>query len=290
MKKVSCPICSSLSFSEYYDARKPLVNYTGGLPGLVVRCNDCSMIYKSFTMDLSAVYDIDYASEFQNIKDYYGESAKKLFSNILSHSKNRVPGNNLLDIGSGMGLFLDVASNLGYASTGVELNSQLAAIISDKGHKVFNINVNEIPESHQFDVISMMDIIEHLEDPKGVLIKLRQLLSDQGELIVYTPNHDSFIVKVALFFNLLGLRSAMHNIFACSHTCFFTSSTLKKILIDSGFDLVQVNHFRYDISRPGQKLSNIAKMAITIIEIFGAMIGFKGFRVVIYAKKKTGKL
>ncbi|MFN0033246.1 MAG: class I SAM-dependent methyltransferase [Flavobacteriales bacterium] len=289
MKNVNCPLCGSSSFKEMYDVTKPVAHAQMGLPGLVRKCNHCDLLYKSFDKDLNTLYNDDYADGFQNMEEYSGDSARQLFSSILSESKNRIENNGhaeLLDIGSGMGTLLDTARSVGFNTTGVELSSKLAEVVQRKGHRVINKNVDDIHDGNTYDVISMMDIMEHLENPTDILKNLKKLLSDKGELVVYTPNHASMIVKMAHWLHALGMRSAMDNIFACTHTCFFTTKSLRKILEDTGYDIISTRHFQYDTSRPGQKVSVIAKFAINMIETFGTIIGLHGFRMVMYARKK----
>ncbi len=290
MKNERCPCCGSASFKELYDVTHPTAHAQVGLPGLVRKCTSCGMIFKSFDKDLSDVYNDEYAEGFQGLEEYSGDAAKKLFTDILSESKNRMANNGqaqLLDIGSGMGTLLDTARSVGFSTTGVELSSKLAEVIQSKGHKVINKNVSDITESDQYDVVSMMDIIEHLEAPVDILNNLKKLLKPSGELVVYTPNHASLIVKMAHVLYTLGMRGAMDNIFACTHTCFFTTKSLKKILEDTGYEIISTRHFQYDTSRPGQPVSALAKFAINAIETCGTIIGLNGFRMVMYARKKA---
>lgn len=170
--------------------------------------------------------------------------------------------------------------------TGVELLNKLAEIARKKGHEVINLNIAESSIDKKFDTITMMDIIEHLEDPKKILLSLKPLLNDGGQLIVYTPNHNSLIVKIAHILFQMGVKSQIENIFACTHTCFFTSKTLANMLENQGFKIIEINYFKYDTKRPGQKVPLIAKIGINIIESIGTLIGFNGFRVVIYAENK----
>jgi 2-polyprenyl-3-methyl-5-hydroxy-6-metoxy-1,4-benzoquinol methylase len=191
-----------------------------------------------------------------------------------------------LDIGSGIGIMLDASKETGYDPIGVELSTKLATIAVKKGHTVVNKDISELTLERKFDTITMMDIIEHLQEPRDVLVALKLLLNPGGELVVYTPNHDSLIVRVAGLFYRLGIKSPVENIFACTHTCFFSTRTLRNVLEYSGYKVTNVRHFNYDISRPGQKVSPIAKIGITALEKIGRISGFKPFRVVMYAQAK----
>jgi len=288
MVNENCPCCGSTNYKILYDLTNPTVHKGLGLAGIVKKCNECKLQFKTFENKAEDLYNDNYADNFLKTEEYSGTHAIDFFEKIVIKSYNRIKNDTakptLLDIGSGIGIMLDTAKKIGYQPTGVELSQKLADVAHKKGHEVIVTNINESPLNRKFDTISMMDIIEHLEDPKQILESLKPLLNDKGELIVYTPNHDSMIVKIAHFFWSLGIKSPIENIYACTHTCFFTSKTLKDILIRSGFTISETTHFNYDTSRPGQEVSLIAKIGINIIETLGSLFGYKGFRVVIYAK------
>lgn len=284
----NCPVCESDKNNVLYDLTKPKAHADIGLPGIIKICLNCKLMFKSFENEAGNLYNDNYAEEFINSKEYSGTHAFNFFKNIINASYKRVKKNggkpSLLDIGSGIGIMLDAAKETGYDPIGVELSTKLAAIAVKKGHTVINRNISEMTFEKKFDTITMMDIIEHLEDPRDVLVALKLLLNPGGELIVYTPNHNSLIVKAAGLFYRLGIKAPVENIFACTHTCFFTTKTLGNVLSNTGFKVKKIHHFNYDTSRPGQKVSQIAKIGISALEEIGRISGFKPFRVVMYAQ------
>ncbi|MFN2438970.1 MAG: class I SAM-dependent methyltransferase [Chitinophagaceae bacterium] len=289
----NCPLCGSQNHKVIYDVTNPKAHADIGLPGIIKICSDCQLIFKTFENKAENLYNDNYAESFMNSKEYSGSHAVEFYKNIISDSFKRVKKNDtkppLLDIGSGIGIMLDASKETGYDPIGVELSSKLADIALKKGHTIINKNISEFTFDKKYDTITMMDIIEHLEDPKNILMTLKPLLSAKGELIVYTPNHNSLIVKVAGLFYRLGIKSPVENIFACTHTCFFTTKTLHRALIYAGYKIREVRHFNYDTSRPGQKVSLIAKIGVSALERIGRIIGFKPFRVVMFAQPQLQK-
>ena len=289
----NCPLCGSSNYKIFYNLTYSKAHAGVGLPGIIKKCNSCDLIFKTFNKQPEALYDDNYAQTFLETKEYSGPAATDFFKQILIAAYNRIKNKyvkpTLLDIGSGIGVMLRTADQVGYNPTGVELSSKLAEITKNNGFNVINKNVSEIETDFAYDTITMMDIIEHLVDPNMILKELGIKIKQDGELIVYTPNHNSLIVKISDIFFRLGIKSPVENVFACTHTCFFTTKTLKKILEKSGYTILDTRHFNYDISRPGQKVSFIAKMGVSAIEKIGNLTGFKGFRLVIYAKTTTNK-
>jgi 2-polyprenyl-3-methyl-5-hydroxy-6-metoxy-1,4-benzoquinol methylase len=285
----NCPSCGSENHKLLYNLSNPTAHAGIGLPGVIKRCKHCKLIFKTFKIKAENLYSENYAHAFLDTEEYSSYAASNFFKKILGSSSNHGKGlqskPSLLDIGSGVGTMLQAATELGYNPTGVELSPELVEVSVNKGHTVINKNVSDISLDEKFDTITMMDIIEHLENPKEILKELNPLLKSDGEIIIYTPNHNSLIVKIADLLYALGIKSPIENIFACTHTIFFTTETLKKSLIESGFEILKINHFNYDISRPGQKVSLIAKIGVGLIEKIGNLIGLNGFRIVIYAKQ-----
>ena len=284
-----CPVCHSASNRLLYDVRKPTA-HANGLHGLIKKCSRCSLVFKTFDGQATEVYDEQYAEGFFNNADYSGDAAIALYSNILKPCYERVKHHyeppKLLDIGSGFGMMLQTAKSMGFHATGVEFCKPLADRAREQGFDVYNCDVNDMQSDLMFDTITMMDIIEHLVDPVAVLKSLRARLKPTGELILYTPDHSSMIVSVASWLYRLGRTSAIDNIFACSHTCFFTAETLKATAERAGFEVLKVRTLPYDTSRTGQPVSAASKIIINAIEGTGRLLGYNGFRVISYAKPK----
>jgi len=284
-----CPVCHSTTTRVLYDVQNPKA-HSNGLHGIIKKCSQCHLVFKTFNGQATQVYDEQYAEGFFNNTDYSGDAAIALYSNILKPTYERVgkhqPKPELLDIGSGFGMMLQTAQAMGFHATGVEFCKPLADRARQHGFEVYNCDVAEMKSELMFDAITMMDIIEHLVDPIAVLQSLRQRLKPTGELVLYTPDHSSMIVSVASWLYAIGKTSAIDNIFACSHTCFFTSDTLRMTVEKAGFEVIDVRTLPYDTSRTGQPVSTASKWIINAIEGTGKILGYNGFRVILVAKPK----
>lgn len=117
--------------------------------------------------------------------------------------RNLAPNGKLLDIGCAHGLLLDQAVQAGYETFGVEPSSKNSEDAIRKGHVVFNGWLEEFVALNfdkRFDVITCMDVIEHISDPKAFLSLAASLLAEDGVMVVSTPNYSGVIAK------LLGAR------------------------------------------------------------------------------------
>jgi SAM-dependent methyltransferase len=142
----------------------------------------------------------------------------------------------LLEIGCGAGFLLEEAKKQGWDVYGVEPSKWAADYAKDKlGVKVVNGTLLDTNFSlGYFDVVILSDAIEHLIDPKGILIQIRPLLSPQGMLYISTPNIESLVSS------LLKAKWWGFNQF---HLYYFTKDTLRQMLDASGFGVVRWGSF-----------------------------------------------
>lgn len=99
----------------------------------------------------------------------------------------------LLDMGSGTGDFLKIASQNGWSVTGIEPNEQARKAANQKvQNRVFDIDVLYKLEHRSFDVITLWHVLEHLPDVEAHLAVFNKLLKPDGVLIIAVPNFKSF--------------------------------------------------------------------------------------------------
>ena len=98
----------------------------------------------------------------------------------------------LLDIGSGAGHFLNHARQKGLQTTGIEPNAALIALsekLYGSSSRTLNIGIDQIDRlgALRYDNITMLDVLEHIQDDVSLLKKLRHFLKKDGRLIILAP-------------------------------------------------------------------------------------------------------
>ena len=71
----------------------------------------------------------------------------------------------ILDVGCGNGLFLLVAKELGFETHGLEPSQAMCKRVIEKGVSVTQCAIDEYADYHQYDLIVLNSVIEHLPDP-----------------------------------------------------------------------------------------------------------------------------
>jgi SAM-dependent methyltransferase len=148
----------------------------------------------------------------------------------------------LLDIGCGAGALLDVGRESGWRVEGQEISSVGAAEGRSKGHVV---RVGELADCgfnpQSFDAATMIEVIEHLRDPRPTLAAARSYLRPGGWLLVTTGDVGSWFARFQ------GHRWGY--IRPPGHVSYFTRQSLARVLISCGFKVTRIVA-TYDLAYP----------------------------------------
>lgn len=153
-------------------------------------------------------------------------------------SQERGKGKRLLDIGSADGSLTRVFSELGFLTTGIEKSQgvfgravrtypQIHFINKD----IFDVDIKDFNES--FDIITAVEVIEHMTHANRFIKKLYSFLKPGGMLLLSTPYH-GYIKN--LLIALFNIGDKHYNPLADGwHAKYFSVKTIFKLLSNKGF-------------------------------------------------------
>src|SRR3989339_962869 len=109
-------------------------------------------------------------------------------------------GKKLLEIGSGLGMFLLAAKNRGIDATGIEPDREsleiCAEILAANSHDqriALHSAGEKLPfEDETFDIIYSTQVLEHVQNPGQVLSEAVRVLKKGGQFNLIVPNYGSF--------------------------------------------------------------------------------------------------
>ena len=112
--------------------------------------------------------------------------------------QHALPGGRVLDVGCGTGFLLEQLAKRGFSGVGIDLSPEsiahtqqrLKALGVDDRLRAEVGSAYEPPEG-PFDLITLTDVLEHLEDPRACLAAVRPQLAEGGLLVINTPNRRS---------------------------------------------------------------------------------------------------
>ena len=183
----------------------------------------------------------------------------------------------LLDIGCGNGALLSRAKKQGFIAEGIETCAPLAETVrKNLDCPVHTTLLSECRFSAEtFDVVTMYDLIEHLQDPIQDLRRIQLWLKPGGVLFVLTPNDEALLRRVArLTFHASFHRfqKPMRTLYYAHHLSYFTTRSLRSLFEGIGFDMVQTETRNQEMAR--LNISGLDRLAVGLI--FAASRPFSG--------------
>jgi len=131
----------------------------------------------------------DYAQEYRDLyqNHWWWRSRERAIKREIEKSPPSATNAKILDIGCGDGLLFPVLKQYGDVF-GIEPDP--ATLASDSPHRE-QIHLGYFDESYEtddrFDLIVMLDVLEHIEDANAALAKAVDLLTENGRLIITVP-------------------------------------------------------------------------------------------------------
>ena len=156
-------------------------------------------------------------------------------------------GQRLLDVGCDTGAFLlSAARQFGVVPVGIDVARKAVEVASSGGIEVYRATIENAPESLQdFPVVTAVDLIEHVADPRGFLREIRRRLRPGGAVYLETPNICSAVYRTGrLLCNMTGGRPwrTFERLFPPQHIQYFTMASLRRMAVDSGLEVVQIDN------------------------------------------------
>jgi 2-polyprenyl-3-methyl-5-hydroxy-6-metoxy-1,4-benzoquinol methylase len=223
-----CPSCDADSYRSFF-LTQDLFDY--------VKCDDCGFIY--------ALQMLTHETRLKLYGGLTGKGAAEIccspagraadiqrfnfpLERILRHCK----GGRLLDVGCGVGNFLNQAREAGFSVEGIETHEEFRQAAKEKYKIKVSTGIFEELDlaTNHYQVVTMWETLEHIYDPKSAVRAAFRALSDEGILAISVPNLQN------LGFLVLREYSAHRG---GEHINFFSPATLARMVTDCGFRVLE---------------------------------------------------
>lgn len=169
-------------------------------------------------------------------------------------------GKRALDVGCGAGLLCEPLARLGARVTGLDAAAENIAVAkAHAGPQGLDIDYrNEAIEDFTgrgFDLVTSLEVIEHVDDPQGFVNGLAKTMADDGLMIISTPNRTALsnLLLVELAERSGQIPRGTHH-----HEQFITPEELEKLLNSAGLEVVDTSGLSYNPARGFALSDNLA--------------------------------
>lgn len=179
--------------------------------------------FKAHKTDTLSYTDYDKAMTFK----------RPLFAAVMKEIKALPNVQSVLDIGSAYGDFVTCLAREGYEAEGVELSAHAADVARSRGVKVHQSTAEEFARSvptPRYDLVTLLDVLEHFSDPVQTFAELRGLVRDGGYALIITPTSDAFLCRL--------LRSHWYLFTLPQHLNYFNAGTIRLLADKQGWEVL----------------------------------------------------
>jgi SAM-dependent methyltransferase len=123
--------------------------------------------------------------------EFASEAKTFIFAGILEELERRLPParRTLVDVGAHVGRFVHMAAARGWRAEGIELNARTAEFAARRsGAAVHRLDARGLASRGQgYDAVVLIDVLEHIPEPRAVLETLAPLVTPGGCVAVKVP-------------------------------------------------------------------------------------------------------
>ncbi|SRR6266581_1358538 len=148
----------------------------------------------------------------------------------------------VLDIGCGVGGFLEFVAGKGLRTYGFDASAAQARVAREKFPNVRNSigiddYVAQLDHVPAFDYVTMWDVFEHIRDPQSLLKSIWPYMAPTGLLFVSVPS------GAPMRFKLIVAKMAQRTpgLIPWEHVFYYTKRSLRKMFESNGFDVLSVD-------------------------------------------------
>ncbi|WP_020004217.1 class I SAM-dependent methyltransferase [Brachyspira innocens] len=255
-----CEVCRSSNYSEIGTIKNIWQS-----DKKVYQCCNCGLYFIDLPTDeeIYALYKNEYHN---NIKNKLFETAKSKMRYARSLSqfnfiKKHIDFHNkkVCEIGAFDGLLLNIFKKNGCDVYGYELNDN--ARLYAKNKYDIDLKPNFLESKEKYDIIMLSHVIEHFKNPFDVLIKIKNMIKDNGYLYIEVPNSPN---KNQCSYDILM------RYLSTEHIVNFNIENLKMFVKKADLNIIECQYSNYSVSKYNTNLrANILEGSIpSLINFF----------------------
>ena len=154
---------------------------------------------------------------------------------ITQNPNSKIQNPKILDVGCGTGANLEMLANFG-AAEGVDVSDDALEFCKIKGLKAHKGLAESLPFAESsFDVVTALDVVEHLDDDVAGLKEMHRVLKSGGKTLIFVP----------AFMWLWGVQDDVSN-----HRIRYTKRQIIERLQSAGFEIERATYANWTFFAP----------------------------------------
>lgn len=235
---MKCRVCDEdtepFAWISTSDLDEPFLDETlrRQLPELRLRrCRQCGCLWANDARQDDGIL----ARAYERVSDAYFDSPEngprytRFYKRLEQLVACHVSGTTVLDVGCGDGVFLSTLSDR-WLKQGVEPSASGSSLAKKKNLDVSCATLDSSARQYEADLISALDVIEHVIDPHHFVESFKRHLRPGGVVLLLTGDADSYPSRIA------GPRWSYLR--WCGHISVFSQAGLRKLLDVHGFEIL----------------------------------------------------
>lgn len=217
-----CPVCGSDGWQEMFRIDRVRI----------VRCPTCG-IGRTVPPPPESDGREAFGGDDAYYRRFYTEEAAlryRFAADILAALREFKRSGRILDVGCGMGFFVDYAARAGYRCEGIDTSSAATRFARDE------LNLDVVTADFMdaafapragFDAVTLNHVLEHVSKPVAFLRKARRALKPGGVVVSSVPNFGGLLPRM--------LKGAWYGLQPSQHVWQFTPASLAGVFERAGF-------------------------------------------------------
>jgi SAM-dependent methyltransferase len=237
MTIVNCWVCDSSMLEKIKDSdlsgelkssNFTITDKSYGKTFALYRCINCGFVQCSDVDDPIIFYEHMVDELYQDTRGPRLVQANQ----ILKLIPKKYTGGRLLDVGAGSGILVEAAMKAGFNAKGIEPSSWLHSEAAKMGIPVVRGVLPSEEIGDNYDVVTLIDVLEHVVNPVELLNEIFKVLSHSGCIVIVIPNVKSVAAKI--------FKGKWWH-FRYAHLGYFDSKTIKIVCERACFKIVELS-------------------------------------------------
>lgn len=196
-----CPNCGSTTWSPIYRGAVRDGAFGRSTQGTVARCEGCGVDRLAESLCLKpAAYRGNYrhhVGQSHDLNEHYATHDELARFTIDTIWPDSLRGEVVADVGCGGGSLLDHVCGLPAEMIAIDPDEGFAKSLQQRGYRWYaDVSAAAADWKSKVDVAFSIQVIEHVDDPHVFLEGMRELLNDEGTLVLSTPNRADILMDL----------------------------------------------------------------------------------------------